>query len=105
MTRTDPYTIEVRSGNGSLTEYDLTFIKRNINFSMQSGQIVKLNDIHIEILEIKDGLPSAARFRFALPLEDANLAWFYWDGNGYAPFPLPAIGENVTVEGARFTMG
>ena len=105
MTRTDPYTIEIQSSKGSLTDYDLTFIKRNINFSMQPGQTVKLNDVHIEVLEVKEGLPSAARFRFALPLEDSNLAWFYWDGNGYAPFVLPAIGETVTVEGAQFTMG
>jgi hypothetical protein len=105
MTRTDPYTIEIHSSKGSLTDYDLTFIKRNINFSMQPGQTVKLNDVHIEVLEVKEGLPSAARFRFALPLEDSNLAWFYWDGNGYAPFVLPAIGETVTVEGAQFTMG
>ena len=105
MTRTDPYTIEIRSSKGSLTEYDLTFIKRNITFSMQPGQIVRLSDVRIEILEVKDGLPSAASYRFALPLEDSSLNWFRWLDGKYVSFPPPTIGETTTIEGARFSMG
>ena len=105
MTRTDPHTIEIRSSKGSLTEYDLTFIKRNINFAMEPGEIVKLNHIHIEILEIKEGLPSAASYRFEHTLEDSSLNWFRWQDGKYVPFTPPAIGETVTIEGARFTMG
>ena len=105
ITRTDPYTIEIRSIKGSLTEYDLTFIKRNINFAMRPGEIVRLNDIHIEILEIKEGLPSTASYRFEHTLEDSSLSWFQWQNGKYVPFTLPPIGETVTIEGARFTMG
>ena len=105
ITRIDPHTIEIRADKGSLTEYDLTFIKKNINFSMKSGQMVKLNDINIEILEIMDGLPSAANFRFTVPLEDESLIWFCWENGTYVPFTPPEIGEAVTIEGARFTMG
>jgi hypothetical protein len=105
MTRTDPYTIEIRSSKGSLTEYDLTFIKRNITFSMNPGQIVTLSDIHIKILEVRDGLPSAASYRFEVPLEDSNLNWFQWQDGKYVSFTPPALGETTTIEGARFTMG
>ena len=105
ITRIDPHTIEIRADKGSLTEYDLTFIKKNITFSMQPGQTVKVNDIHIEILEIKDGLPSAANFRFTVPLEDKSVAWFRWENGTYIPFTPPEIGEAVTIEGARFSMG
>jgi hypothetical protein len=105
MTRTDPYTIEIRSIKGSLTEYDLTFIKRNINFAVQPGEIIRLNDICIEILEIKEGLPSAASYRFERNLEDSNLRWFQWQDGKYVSFYPPAVGETIIIEGARFTMG
>jgi hypothetical protein len=105
MKRTDPYTIEIRSIQGSLTEYDLTFIKRNIHFAMQPGEMVTLNDMHIEILEIKEGLPFAASYRFERTLEDSSFNWFRWHDGKYVPFTPPAIGETITIEGARFTMG
>ena len=75
------------------------------HFAMLQGQIVKLDDVAIEVLEINNGLPSAARFRFLVSLEDSSLLWFYWQDGKYIPFTLPAVGETITVEGARFTMG
>ncbi len=72
---------------------------------MQPGEIVRLNDVHIEILEIKEGLPSAASYRFKRTLEDSSLNWFRWQDGQYVPFTPPAVGETVIIEGARFTMG
>jgi hypothetical protein len=105
LTRSNKHTVEIRTENGSLTEYDLVFIKSIRKFSMQPGQIVKLDDINVEVLEVEDGLPSSARFRFLVPLEDQSLVWFRWQDGSYVPFTPPAVGETITIEGARFSMG
>jgi len=72
---------------------------------MSGGQKVELKDMTIDVLEVEEGLPSAVKFRFSVPLEDASLVWFHWQDNGYVPFTPPAIGETINFEGARFTMG
>jgi len=103
--RIDPYTIDIRAEKGSITGYDIPFVKKNNRFSMSGGQKVELKDMTIDVLEVEEGLPSAVKFRFSVPLEDASLVWFHWQDNGYVPFTPPAIGETINFEGARFTMG
>ncbi len=71
---------------------------------MQPGQSVRLSDMSIEVLKVTDGLPSAATFRFSVSLNDSSLVWFRWEEGKYIPFNFPAVGETVTLEGARFTM-
>ena len=100
----DVHTLEVRALNGSLTDQDAFFLGK-ANISICQGKKVELDDVNIEVLEVNDGLPSAARFRFSVPLEDANLVWFRWQNGEYVPFRLPSMDETITVEGARFTMG
>jgi hypothetical protein len=97
-------TIEIRSQTGSLTDLDAYFLAKK-NISMCQGQKIELDDMIIEVLQVEDGLPSAASFTFLVPLEDSNLLWFQWADGKYVPFTLPAVGETITVEGARFTMG
>jgi len=104
LTRSNKHTVEIRAEKGSLTEYDLVFIKSIRKFSMQPGQVVKLNDMYVEVLEVDDGLPTAATFRFSVPLEDLALVWFRWQDGVYVPFTPPAVGDTITIEGANFTM-
>ena len=99
----DLRTIEIRAEKGSLTDIDTIFV-RNKRFSMHPGQRVELNDMSIEILEVNDGLPTAAKFLFSVHLNDSGLAWFRWQDNRYVPFTPPAVGETITIEGARFRM-
>jgi hypothetical protein len=103
FTRKDLHTIEIQAGSKSLTDLDAFLISKE--FTMQPGQIVRLSDMSIEVLEVNDGLPSAATFRFSVPLNDSSLVWFRWEEGKYIPFNLPAVGETVTIEGARFPMG
>ena len=72
---------------------------------MHQGEKVELDGVIIEVLEANVGLPSAATFTFSVPLNDSSLIWFRWEEGKYIPFTLPAVGETVTIEGARFTMG
>ena len=102
-TRKDLYTIDVQSEGGSLTDLDNRPIGKA--FAMEPGQIVRLNNVVVEVLEIRNGLPSKAQFRFRFPLDDPSFLWFRWDNGTYVPFTLPEIGEEVTIEEAPFTLG
>jgi len=103
LIRKDLYSIEIRAKTGSLTDMESFFI-RSGRGSMRQGESVWLSDVTIEVLEVDDGLPTAATFRFSVPLEDPDLVWFRWQDGVYVPFTPPAVGETVTIEGARFPM-
>ena len=103
-TRKDVYTINVQSENGSLTDLDNRPLGKE--YAMEPGQIVRLNNAVVEVLEVSNnGLPSKAQFRFKSPLDDPGFLWFRWDNGTYVPFTPPKIGEAVTIEGAPFTSG
>ena len=102
-TRNDLYTMNVQSENGSLTDLDNLHLGKE--YAMQPGQIVRLNNTVVEVLEVRNGLPSKAQFRFKIPLEDPSLLWFSWKKDVYVPFIPPEIGEAVVIEATPLTMG
>jgi hypothetical protein len=101
--RKDLYTIEVRSANGSLTDLDNVLVSKA--YAMQPGQIVRLGKVVIEVLEVTNGLPSRAEFRFRVPIDDPGFLWFRWGNGTYVPFTPPDVGEEITIKGARFPRG
>ena len=101
--RKDLYTLDVQSKNGSLTDLDSALISKE--YAMQPGQIVRLNNVVIEVLEVSNGLPSRAEFRFKVTIDDPSLLWFRWENGIYLPFTLPDVGEAVTIEGTPLPMG
>ena len=101
--RKDLYTLNVQSANGSLTDLDSRLLSKA--YAMQPGQIVRLGNVVIEVLEVTNGLPSRAEFRFKFPLDDPGFLWYCWEKGTYVPFTPPGIGEAVTIEGDRFPKG
>jgi hypothetical protein len=101
--RKDLYTLDVQSKNGSLTDLDNFLLSKE--FAMQPGQIVRVHDVVIEVLEVFNGLPSKAQFRFKVPIDDPSLLWFRWENGTYVAFIPPDVGETVTIEGASSTLG
>lgn len=99
-TRKDLYTINVQSENGSLTDLDNRPLGKE--YAMQPGQIVRLNNAVVEVLELRNGLPSKVQFIFSFPLDDPSFLWFRWENGTYVPFTPPEIGEAVTIEGALY---
>ena len=99
-TRKDVYTIDVQSYNGSLTDLDNRLISKA--YAMEPGQIVRLNNAVVKVLEVRNGLPSRVQFKFNFPLDDPSFLWFRWDSGIYVPFTPPEIGEEVTIEGSPF---
>jgi hypothetical protein len=102
--RVNARTVEIRVESENLIHFDEN-IFRNKKFDMQPGQKIELDDMIVEVLEVANGVASLVRFRFLVPLEDSNFAWFRWNDGIYVPFIMPAIGKKVTIEGAPFTIG
>jgi len=96
--RKDSFIMEVLSEKGSLTDLDSHLLGKE--YAMQPGQIVRVGDVVIEVLEIRNSLPSRAQFRFKLPLENPSLLWLFWENDAYRSFSPPKVGEKVTIDGA-----
>ena len=90
----------MQSENGSLTDLDNRPLGKE--YAMQPGQIVRLNNAVVEVLEVRNGLPSKVQFIFSFPLDDPSFLWFRWVNGTYVPFTPPEIGEAVTIEGALY---
>jgi hypothetical protein len=78
---------------------------RGANELFQPGWRAELPEVSVDLLSVdSDGFPSEVRFDFTVPLEDASLHWLQWNwrptGFGsYSPFPIPALGETITLAG------
>ncbi len=117
LTRTNEKTVSMRALSGTLLTCDQTkdvllhpiyFYKhfdgvvRAEDLPMKKGDIFSLPRMTIEIAEVnEEGHPIEAHFHFITPLEDASLAWRYWnwDMDRYETFTLPAHGETTTING------
>ncbi len=99
--RIDSHTITIQAVNGFLSGIKADHV-RSKKFSMRTGQQVNLDDMSVQVLDVREGIPSTASFRFPVPLEDSSLAWFQWKDVSYRSFTPPPIGETVTIPKARF---
>lgn len=97
--RQDERTLIVRPEGGFLAAaFDDVF--RGPAHPLAKGERIELTGITIRIVELTaDARPAEVEFRFSVPLEDASLRWLQWDGEGYADFVPPAVGEDVRIEG------
>jgi hypothetical protein len=98
--RPDERSLLLRPERGFLGEgFDNVF--RGESHPLRLGERVWLTGMEVEIRELtRDGRPAAALFRFDVPLTDPSLRWVRWEEAGYAPFPLPGVGEGVTLPAA-----
>ena len=66
---------------------------------MRVGERVQLGGVSVDVVETDArGMPTVARFSFAVPLEDARLGFVSWDGARVARFVLPAPGASVHLD-------
>ena len=99
MIRTDRSTLTITADEGSLTGLEQLQVK-DPSCGQRPGDRFELDAMAVEVLEARDGMASSARFRFKVPLDDAQLRWFCWQENGYVPFTLPAVGETIKLQAA-----
>jgi hypothetical protein len=100
VTRVDARTLRIRPSEGYI-EHEPERMLRSLDTPFVVGSTIDLPGMTGTVTEVTaDRRPAEMLFRFDAPLEDPSLVWFYWtrDGwtrDGYAPWPLPAIGETV----------
>jgi len=99
INRLDPQTLTIRAERGALFEFPKIMMPGTKNM-MKPGDRIDLDSMSMQALDLFDGQPSAASFRFSVPLEDESLLWFCWDETGYVRFTPPAVGETVTLKPA-----
>ncbi|MGD8450857.1 MAG: hypothetical protein PVJ57_03485 [Phycisphaerae bacterium] len=62
------------------------------------GQRVQLLCAAVEITAITDdGRPAEATFHFLMDLDSPLFRWLQWRDGQYVPFPVPAVGQTVTL--------
>ncbi len=95
--RVDERTLRVQQDNGYLQAMSEQLL-RSPRTPFLRGQRIALHDFTVEITRVMpDGRPLEVTVRFDHPLEDARYLWLKWQGKGYVPFSLPAVGERVVV--------
>jgi hypothetical protein len=99
VTRLDEHAIKITADGGTLIDVDRGF-RIYQHAPSYPGKVVRQFDAIVEVLEVSDGKPSSAIFRFVEPLDDSQYLWFNWIEDRYIPFSLPHIGETVHVKGA-----
>jgi hypothetical protein len=91
--RTDERTLEIAPAGGYLGLF-LDRLFRNEEHALQLGEKVALRGMTAEVISLTDdGRPAVVSFHFDRPLEDPQLRWIQWDGEGFTPFTPPAVGE------------
>ena len=66
------------------------------------GERLERGGLVVEILELDAAkLPSRVAFRFKASLDSPAFRWlqFNYEARSYEPFPVPAVGQRVTVFG------
>jgi hypothetical protein len=95
--RLDERTLRVRQRGGFLQSPG-SHLFRNPERGFSRGTTIALDRVSIEIDDLtRDGRPAAIVARFDRELEDPTLVFLAWEGLGYVPFELPAVGASTTL--------
>jgi hypothetical protein len=98
LARVDERTISLHAERGFLNRDFETFC-RALALPFEVGDCVETKDFEVQVTDVtSDGRPSAASFRFHLPLDDDSLRWLYWKDGALREFQLPEVGDSVVVE-------
>jgi hypothetical protein len=98
--RLDERTLRLSAERGLLDRHsDMALRMRS-----QAGDVVDVPGMHVEVERVGEGgIPSTVRFRFDVPLEDAQLVWQHWDHGHFVPFVPPAVGQQVILPAVDMT--
>ena len=66
--------------------------------SFVTGQRIERPDFVAEVRDVTaDGRPATVAFHFRRPLDDPGYRWLFWRDGRLIPFPLPDVGERMTL--------
>jgi hypothetical protein len=95
LERPDARTLVITLREGFLLDSFAT-VARGASVPFRAGEVVRIEGMTVTVEEVMpDGRPRRVRFELDRPLEDPSLIWVTWEGKGFAPARLPAIGERA----------
>ncbi|HEX7839172.1 MAG TPA: hypothetical protein VF469_16960 [Kofleriaceae bacterium] len=103
--RPDATTLVLRPAGGYLRYFEDTNVRaRQVPFA--AGERVELPGLTITVQQVTaDQRPAEVAYRFAVPLEDAQLRWRVWRDRAYRPFVPPAVGATAVLPADHFAFG
>lgn len=97
VTTLDAHSLAIRQRGGFISA-SMQRMLRSVGPELVRGGLVRLDGVEISIGERgPDQRPHAIIVRFQRELADPSLLWFSWQGTGYVPFELPAVGREVVL--------
>jgi hypothetical protein len=73
--------------------------------SMSPQHRIDLGDVTVSVTQRdQQGRATQARVEFAQPWHSQAHRWVHWTGRSLAAFPLPPVGEAVTLPGRRLPL-
>ena len=94
-TRVDARTLRLRPTGGYM-EHEPERMLRAPDKPLLVGAVVELPGMKATVTAVTpDNRPAEVAFAFETSLDDGSLVWEQWTRDGYAPWPVPAIGETV----------
>lgn len=98
VTRVDARTLEIVPDGGFLQNPTDRFA-RGLARPFAVGDTVARPGFQARVEALSPGgRPARVRFTFERDLEDPGFRWIFWKDHQLQDFPLPAVGETVTVE-------
>ena len=95
--REDSRTLVIHPVGGFLS-FSLDRLLASPTRTFQVSERVERPDFVAEVRSVtSDSRPEEVAFRFRRPLEDPALRWLYWKDGNLIEFPLPGVGESVTL--------
>ncbi|MCY1073757.1 DUF2637 domain-containing protein [Archangium lansingense] len=91
VTRTGPATLVLERKSGRFFSTISERIHRSSSHQFSAGDEVKVNGMHVKVLEADAGGPSKLSFTFDVPLEDPSLLLLQWRDRKVRRFEIPPL--------------
>jgi hypothetical protein len=89
---------EARAVRWDYTGQTLTSFVRSPDEPLHAGDVTLLAGCRVEVTAVDPrGGPTDVTFTFDRPLDDPSLRFVAWRDGKYAPFPLPRVGERISL--------
>jgi hypothetical protein len=100
--RRDATTVVVTLREGFVAD-PFSQVPRGASVPFHAGDVARVAGMVAEVEEVTaDSRPLRVRFTFDRALDDPSLSWVTWDGRGFVPFAVPAVGEKRPIRGIDY---
>lgn len=95
VTRTGPSTLEIEAVDGRFFSTISERIHRSSRHLLTAGHEVKMDGMHVKVLEADGAGVRKLSFTFDVPLEDPSLVLLQWKDRKVRKFEIPPLGDKA----------